>query len=455
MTTTSKSNGLAIKAELESRGLRHLEQYFGAWAMNRPQFEAMAHQIRGIDIVAHVDAQAELHGDGRSAVDANYEVEDGIAFIDVVGVFTKYGSSLSAMRRGSRGIRRQVRNAAADGKVRGIMLRFDSPGGSVAGTSDLAADVRDAASVKPVYGYVEDIGASAAYYVASQCTKLYCNTDAIVGSIGVLLVVEDWSEFFAEQGVKVHAIATGKYKGSGAFGTELTDEQKADLQRTVDETFEPFAQAVSAGRKMSRERVSEIADGRVFVGANAQREGLVDEVASIDKAVADLQRQTQSRRETSMTTEQVTTPAEPAKPKAATIHELRSNFPEADAEFREKCLEKDMTLAQAKDLWAEQVTAKNEKLAAEVADLKEKNTELEAKVGELEKQVEQKRRGVQTVGTRNVTAEGSSAEDEVNRRVAERVKAGEERHKAFQAVLKEDKALHEAYREEAKELGGE
>ena len=156
-----------------------------------------------------------------------------------------------------------------------------------------------------------------------------------------------------------------------------------------------------------------------------------------------------------MTTEQVTTPAEPEKPKAATIHELRSNFPEADAEFREKCLEKDMTLAQAKDLWAEQVTAKNEKLAAEVADLKEKNTELEAKVGELEKQVEQKRRGVQTVGTRNVTAEGSSAEDEVNRRVAERVKAGEERHKAFQAVLKEDKALHEAYREEAKELGGE
>lgn len=443
MPKTSSTTCANIKTEIEKRGLKHLEQYAGAWAIYPQHFKAMSSHIRSVDIIAHVDAQSELPGDSRSAADSTYDVEDGIAFIDVVGVFTKYGSSFSSMRYGSRGIRRQIRNATNDSKVRGIMLRFDSPGGAVAGTSDLAADVKRAAEVKPVYGFIEDMGASAAYYVASQCTKLYCNTDAIVGSIGVLLMVEDWSGFFAEQGVKVHAIATGPYKAAGAFGTELTDEHKAELQRSVDETFEPFAQAVADGRGMTRERVAEVGDGRVFVGDNAKREGLIDEVASFDTAVADLRQQTHksSRRETSMTTEQVTTPAEPPKPKAATIQELKAAFEGGDAEFREACLEKEMTLSEAKDVWIKKLTGKNKELGERVA-------ELEGKITDLEKQVASKPRGVATVGTRNLAAGEGTATAEVERRIAERMKQNESRHDAHKAVMLEDPELQKAYRAE-------
>src|SRR5690606_31819803 len=129
------------------------------------------------------------------------------------GAMTKQGSSFggaSTVRT-----RRAIRSAAADKSVSAIMLLIDSPGGSVSGTSDLADDVANAKKKKPVYAYIEDTCCSAAYWVASQCSAIYANPTAIVGSIGTYMVVADYSRMAENAGVKVHCISTGKYKGAG------------------------------------------------------------------------------------------------------------------------------------------------------------------------------------------------------------------------------------------------
>lgn len=228
-------------------------------------------------------AEAGQQAAALAAAEERYPVVNGVAIVDVQGVLAKSrawwaDTSMSDAQR-------LVEQAAEDPVVAAILLRVDSPGGTVAGVSDLAEAVYAARKVKPVSAYISDLGASAAYYIASQAQRLYADSDALVGSIGVYSVVTDWSKFFAEQGIKVHVVKAGALKGAGTLGTEITDEHLADWQREVEQLNETFVEAVARGRGWSREKVSEVNDGRVHVGRYAVRAGLVDEIASFGTVV--------------------------------------------------------------------------------------------------------------------------------------------------------------------------
>jgi signal peptide peptidase SppA len=220
-----------------------------------------------------------------------YEIVGTTAVINLDGVLQKYADFFTMLGFGTSMafVVDQIQRAVADDDVESILLRVDSPGGTVAGTSDLAEAVAAAAKVKTLYAYAEDCCASAAYWVGSQASKLYCNSTAMVGSIGTYMLIEDFSKLANTAGITVHVIRAGEFKGSGAVGTEITSEQLAEFQRTVDELNAHFLEGVATGRKLSRERVKELADGRVHIGAAAKSLGLVDGVRSFAQALEELQ----------------------------------------------------------------------------------------------------------------------------------------------------------------------
>jgi signal peptide peptidase SppA len=294
-------------------------QLFGLWAIEPSRFNVMYQQAMKIDLLALGKLRAEQKADSPSAplpsadpdIDSEddemdqqlYGNQDGIATVTLSGPLTKYTSSFQSLFGGTSTVmaRRALRAADADDDVDGVMLVIDSPGGTVAGTADLAEAI--AAVSKPCYAYIADLGASAAYWCAAVTNRVYCNLTAAVGCIGVLTVLEDTSKMYEQAGVKVHVITSDvpggdTMKGAGTDGAPITDEQVAYFKSLANDTNQCFVAGIAAGRKMSVDQAARLADGRVHIGAKAQGLGLVDEVAPYAKAMSDLYAQArQSRQE--------------------------------------------------------------------------------------------------------------------------------------------------------------
>ena len=369
----------------------HLEQYLGVWAMYEPDFNAVTQRVQSMNLHEHIEAEyaRQESGGAHHAQGPGFELlAGGVALIEIIGTITKYGSSLSA-NPGTLRLRKAVRAAVADRSVSAIVLKIDSPGGNVAGTDDLAREIAAAVTVKTVVAYIEDMGASGAYWLASQATRVVANATAKIGAIGVYGVLYDYSAKAEREGIAVHVIKTGEFKGVGVPGTVITKEQLAEAQRTVTSLNAVFMEAVAAGRQLSAKTVASLADGRVHIGADAAALGLIDAVETLEETLADVRRadddttgrgqRAEAKRQevVSMSTENTGTAAEP---KAATLKELKAAFPDSDPVFREGCLEEEMTLAAAKDAWSAKVTAdlKAAETRAEKAEAAAKEAETKA-----------------------------------------------------------------------------
>jgi len=224
-----------------------------------------------------------------------YMAAPGIAEILISGAMMKGRSKFGGTSTVD--ARRAVRLAAADKAVDGIMIHIDSsPGGTVAGTDELATDIRAAMRRKPVEAHIDDMGASAALWVASQAGYLSANRTAEVGSIGVFAVVVDESQALEAEGVKVHVISTGPHKGAGVAGAPVTDDHLAEFQKRVDQVNQHFQAALKLGRPGVN--LSEVSDGRVFSAADAKGLGLIDNVSSYEAAIRHLESSIASRNAT-------------------------------------------------------------------------------------------------------------------------------------------------------------
>lgn len=215
------------------------------------------------------------------------QVGGGVALIDVTGPLLKDAGWLSYFGFGStRDIRRAVEAAAADDDVETIVLRIDSPGGTTDGIAEVTDAVAAAARGMPVVAQVDGMAASAAYWIASQATTIVAQRMDMVGSIGVRMLLYDFSQAFANEGVEAVPIDTGPFKSAGAVGTEITEEQRADFQRVVDAYMDAFRTAVMAGRSMSADAFAAVADGRLFTAAEALSLGLIDRVGTVEDTLA-------------------------------------------------------------------------------------------------------------------------------------------------------------------------
>jgi signal peptide peptidase SppA len=206
-----------------------------------------------------------------------------------VGILPLHGPSMKSRSKyggySTVDARRQLRAMAADEKVGAILLHIDSPGGHVAGTKELADDVAAVGEVKPVHAYLEDAGASAAYWVASQAKTVVANEMAMVGSLGTFTVLYDLSKAAEMEGVQVHVVSTGDRKGAAAPGTPVTDEDVAEAQRLVDGFDAFFRAAVKDGRELGGREASAIWTGAVWLAGEAKGLGLLDRVESLDATV--------------------------------------------------------------------------------------------------------------------------------------------------------------------------
>lgn len=266
-----------------------ISDWFGLWAMESAAFAGHLAMMREIDFAAHIRA-----AEPPKIVSALEKIParngQSLAVIKIAGTMMKSQSSMGGGASTVQ-LRRDIRQAAADPEVSGILLAIDSPGGTVAGTDDLATDVRAARQQKPVYAHIDDLGASAAYWVASQAEKIFANSPtAMVGSIGTMTTIYDASEAAAKEGVKAILIATGPLKGAGTPGTIITEEQRAYFQDLIDQSQKSFDSAVKRGRGLSDKQLADVRSGAVFGAESAHARKLIDGIQPMGKTMNELMR---------------------------------------------------------------------------------------------------------------------------------------------------------------------
>lgn len=427
-----------------------LSQYFGVWSVDPHRGQSLANALRVMDWNTHFAASAkkmeagQLDGQSRP-----YQVKNSVAVVNINGVMTKGGSSLAEDGSTIR-IRQQVRKAARDDQVSAILLVIDSPGGTVAGTADLADEVRQANASKPVIAFVEDLCASAAYYVASQASEIHVNQpDAWIGSIGTYMVVYDMSKAFEKEGIKTHVLASGPLKGAGEPGSEITQEQLDNWQGLVDKAQKSFASAVKLGRNLNAEQLASVTTGGVWSAIDAKKNQLIDAISSFDEALSRAASVGKKKGRT------MSAESESA-PRGATLAELKTIG--ATSDFVIQQLDKGATLADAKNAWLDQRAAaldkRDETLKAKEAEADKRQKALD----DAEAKAKVKPGGLKTVKDPdpNANSEGGTgdAESQFQALVSEKIKAGVPRERAVSEVVKENKELHQRMLEEAPRRSG-
>jgi protease-4 len=167
--------------------------------------------------------------------------------------------------------------------IQAVVLRLNSPGGSVAPSQEIYEAVKS--YKKPLVVSMGSVAASGAFYIACGAKKVFANPGTITGSIGVIMQFSNLQKLYDWAKIHRYVLKTGKYKDAGAEYREMSDDEKALLQGMIDNVLVQFKTAIATGRKLSMEQVSAIADGRIFSGQQAKSLQLVDELGTIRDAI--------------------------------------------------------------------------------------------------------------------------------------------------------------------------
>lgn len=264
-----------------------ISDYVGAWAIEPQSAAIMVAAAKGADLTKHL-AETDPPKPRAEVQMLTAGLNQKIAVVHLQGTLMKAASSMGGSTS-TVAARREIRKAASDPEVSAILLAIDSPGGTVAGTADLGAEIAAANKKKPIWTHAADLCASAAYWCASQSERIYANNaTALVGSIGTLLVVYDQSQAMENAGVKTLVFGTGPIKGAGTPGMEVNDEQKAYFRSIVEQSQQAFDSAVMKGRNMTPGKLEKVKSGGVFGAGEAESLGLIDGIKSFDAVLAEL-----------------------------------------------------------------------------------------------------------------------------------------------------------------------
>jgi protease-4 len=178
----------------------------------------------------------------------------------------------------------EIKEHVKDSSIKAIILRIDSPGGAVAPSQEIYEEVKKAASQKKVVVSMGSVAASGGYYIASAATRIIANPGTLTGSIGVIMEIPNIEGLMNKIGIKTEVIKSGENKDIGSMFRSMKKEERELLQGVMDNVHEQFIRAVSEGRRMKIEDVRKIADGRIFTGEQAMKNGLVDGLGTLDDA---------------------------------------------------------------------------------------------------------------------------------------------------------------------------
>lgn len=207
--------------------------------------------------------------------------EDRIVVINLSGPIQESQTGFLYGGISPRLVRKQLERAAEDRSIKGVVLRVESPGGSIAASQEIAAMVRD--YEKPIVVSMADMAASGGYYIAAPAQGIVAQPGTLTGSIGVISTLMNMDGLYEMLGIEVETFKSGEHKDM--FSRSLTEEERKIMQDISDEAYNQFVAAVAEGRNMSIEEVRKLATGQIYLGSQALALGLVDRLGGTDEAV--------------------------------------------------------------------------------------------------------------------------------------------------------------------------
>jgi protease IV len=185
----------------------------------------------------------------------------------------------------SKNVIHHIKQFREDDSIKAIILRIDSPGGTVGPAQEIYREVRKTIGVKKVVASMGTVAASGGYYIAAGADGIMANPGTITGSIGVIIGYTNFRQLLDKIGLTPVVIKSGAYKDLGSPVREMTSMERDIMQQFVDKTRRQFVEAVSEGRSMPFEQVDALADGRIYTGQDAKVHGLVDRLGNLEDAI--------------------------------------------------------------------------------------------------------------------------------------------------------------------------
>src|SRR5215467_2127950 len=215
-------------------------------------------------------------------VTVNSDQSAEFGFSDRVQVVDLEGEILD-----SRPVIQQLQRYQDSNTVRAVLLNIDSPGGGVAVSQEINAELKRLREKKhkTIVAYLSSTGASGAYYVACAANKIVANPGTVVGSIGVIAEWINYGDLMQWAKLKDIVFKSGEFKDTGSATRPLTEREKAYFQSMIDDMYVQFVEAVADGRHLDIQDVRNLADGRVFTGREAKARKLIDEIGNFQDAI--------------------------------------------------------------------------------------------------------------------------------------------------------------------------
>ena len=217
---------------------------------------------------------------------------DKIALIDVDGVLQNARERSLLGPSGDNPVslfKEKLDKAADDDNVKAIVLRINSPGGSVTACDLMYTELLRfrKRTGKPVIASMLDVGASGAYYIACAADQIYAHPTTVTGSIGVIMVAPDFSGTMRKLGIRTNIIKSAELKDLGSPFREMSAADRAVFQGMIDAMYARFLDVVAAARDgIDPQRLKQLSDGRVYLAPRAREEGLIDELGTLHDALA-------------------------------------------------------------------------------------------------------------------------------------------------------------------------
>lgn len=213
-----------------------------------------------------------------------------ILLLDIEGVISEWGESryFYSVEPTTAVIRKKLEKALDDRRIKAVVLRINSPGGTVTASDVVYRELlryKKEAKV-PIVASFQGLAASGGYYVACTADKIVALPTTITGSIGVIMHSFGFNGLFDKIGMESRVIKAGKLKDMGNPFDEMTDDERKVMQQIVDDAYERFLDVVKQGRpNLSEEEIREIADGRIVSAGEAKKLGLVDQLGDLEDAI--------------------------------------------------------------------------------------------------------------------------------------------------------------------------
>jgi protease-4 len=224
-----------------------------------------------------------------------HHTDNRVLLLDIEGPISEWGESrlFHQTEPTTTIVRAKLEKAMQDPRIKAVVLRINSPGGTVTGTDIVYTQLKkykNTAKVPFVASFM-GLAASGGYYVACAADRIYAHPTTLTGSIGVLIHSFGFAGLFQKIGMESRVIKAGKMKDMGNPFAQMSDEERAIWQGIVDDAYERFISVVAEGRpNLTVDKIRELADGRIYTATQAKKLGLVDQIGDLEDAIGEAMR---------------------------------------------------------------------------------------------------------------------------------------------------------------------